>query len=104
MNNINIDLVNKKFSKIEAEIARMDPRDLIQLQDEIVNHHPHNLEEDYYGVSGFNYGNQFLKEIYSIPRNELLKIINGRLFGKETNDYLESITTPNSMDSQGKKR
>ena len=89
MNNINTDLVNKKYSKIEEEIAKMDSRDLIYLQSSLVDEFHYNpSRDDFIGTTGRNYGK------FGVSRNELLEIVNMHLIGKRTSDWLESATTP----------
>ena len=94
-NNINNN-TELDYKKIDDEISKMDTRDLINLRNEVLDFELpfFDKEDDYYGVSGTNYGKNFLKILYSVSRDELLKCINKRLIGKSTSDILESMNTP----------
>lgn len=84
------------YKKIDDEISRMDIRDLINLRDEVLDFELplFDKEDGYYGVSGTNYGKNFLKVLLSVSREELLKCINKRLIGKSTSDILDSMNSP----------
>lgn len=94
MNNTNNDLVNKTIAKIEEEIIRMDPRDLITMQNCLMDFSYYPPKDDFIGTTGRNYGK------FNISRDELLKIVNKHLIGKETADWLETVTKSISNDFQ----
>ena len=51
-------------------------------------------KDDFIGTTGRNYGK------FNISRDELLKIVNKHLIGKETADWLETVTKSISNDFQ----
>ena len=103
-NNIDSITANKVRQKVVETLYSMDVRDLIALQDDLLSFSYLQSDGDtYYGISGTDYGKEFKDIISKTSRDELLKIINKRLIGKETADYLETINTPFSENIEEKK-
>lgn len=103
-NNIDSITANKVRQKVVEILYSMDIRDLIALQSDLLSfEYLQHVGDTYYGASGTDYGKEFKYIISKTSRDELLKIINKRLIGKETADDLETMNTPLSENIEDKK-